>query len=59
MTGQTFVEYVNLCRIRKGEEMIMNSSLPITQIAHRVGFNNINYSTFAAQISKQTLDVAG
>jgi AraC family transcriptional regulator, transcriptional activator of pobA len=43
ITGQTFVEYVNLCRIRKGEEMIMNSSLPITQIAHRVGFHNINY----------------
>ncbi|WP_193726568.1 helix-turn-helix transcriptional regulator [Paenibacillus guangzhouensis] len=43
ITGQTFIEYVNLCRIRKGEEMIMNSSLPITQIAHRVGFNDINY----------------
>lgn len=43
ITGQTFIEYVNLCRIRKGEEMIMNSSLSITQIAHRVGFNNINY----------------
>lgn len=43
ITGQTFIEYVNLCRIRKGEEMIINSSLPITQIAHRVGFNNINY----------------
>lgn len=43
ITGQTFIEYVNLCRIRKGEEMILNSSLPISQIAHRVGFNNINY----------------
>lgn len=43
VTGRTFVEFLNLYRINKAEELLRNTSLTITEIAERVGFCNINY----------------
>ncbi len=42
-TGRTFIEYVNLYRINKAEELIRDGDLSITDIADTVGFCNINY----------------
>lgn len=39
----TFVEYVNQLRIEKAEDLLANSSLPITEIALRCGFSSSSY----------------
>lgn len=43
VTGKTFVEYVNLLRINAAEQLLINSSDPITEIAFNVGFGSVNY----------------
>ncbi|NMO95036.1 helix-turn-helix transcriptional regulator [Paenibacillus lemnae] len=45
LTGQTFVEYMNGCRIALAEQLLQESSLTITEIAERVGCDNANYFT--------------
>lgn len=43
LTGRTFIEYVNLCRVNRAEELLRTTNLPVTRIAEQVGFCNINY----------------
>ncbi|MGC5775549.1 AraC family transcriptional regulator [Paenibacillus pabuli] len=45
LTGRTFVEYVNGCRMTVAEQLLQESSLTITEIAARVGCENANYFT--------------
>nr|WP_285856081.1 AraC family transcriptional regulator [Paenibacillus illinoisensis] len=45
LTGRTFVEYVNGCRMTEAEHLLRSSNLTITEIAARVGCDNANYFT--------------
>lgn len=45
LTGRTFVEYVNGCRMTKAEQLLQESSMTITEIAAQVGCENANYFT--------------
>lgn len=42
-TGKTFKEYLNNVRIDKAEEFLMNTDVPISEIAFLCGFNDSNY----------------
>jgi two-component system, response regulator YesN len=42
-TGETFLDYLNLVRIRKAEELLLQSNLSIYEVAYQVGFNSTNY----------------
>lgn len=42
-TGKTFKEYLNKVRIDKAEEFLMNTDVPISEIAFLCGFNDSNY----------------
>jgi AraC-like DNA-binding protein len=41
MCGMSFVTYLNYVRVSKAEEMIINTMVPITDIALECGFNSI------------------
>lgn len=43
ITGRTFVQFLNLYRVNKAEELIQNTDKPITEIAFDLGFCNVNY----------------
>ena len=43
MTGKTFIEYLNLYRINRAEELLQTTELPVSLVAEKVGFCNINY----------------
>lgn len=43
MTGQTPFEYLNAYRIERAARKLINSDLPITQIAFSCGFNDLSY----------------
>ncbi|MEK8129438.1 AraC family transcriptional regulator [Paenibacillus filicis] len=45
LTGQTFIEYVNVCRVREAERLLLESDLSITEIAGRIGCDNPNSLT--------------
>jgi len=49
-TGMGLSEYINISRITAAEKMLLNSQMPITQIATECGFNDSNY--FAAVFKK-------
>ncbi|HZJ83524.1 MAG TPA: AraC family transcriptional regulator [Clostridia bacterium] len=40
-TGMTFNEYLNMVRVRKVEEYLLNVDIPITEIGYKAGFNSI------------------
>jgi two-component system response regulator YesN len=42
-TGQTFVDYLNMVRIRKAEELLLCPNLTIYDVAYKVGFNSTSY----------------
>lgn len=42
-TGESFITYLNELRIKKAMELLRETDLTIKEIAHRVGFNNLNY----------------
>lgn len=44
-TGQTPIEYLVRLRIQRAMELLRNTNLSITEIAHEVGFNDSNYFT--------------
>lgn len=44
-TGQPPIEYLLRLRIQKAMGLLRNTDLPITEIAHEVGFNDSNYFT--------------
>ncbi len=43
MTGKTFVEYVNNLRIRNACELLLETSMTISEICFSVGFNDTTY----------------
>lgn len=45
LTGRTFVEYVNLCRMNEAERLLHETDRSITDIAGLVGCDNPNYFT--------------
>ncbi|WP_150275942.1 helix-turn-helix transcriptional regulator [Paenibacillus tepidiphilus] len=45
LTGRTFVDYVNLCRINEADRLLRDSDLTVTEIAGMVGCDNPNYFT--------------
>ena len=49
-TGVGLNEYVNITRIANAEKMLIETNMPITQIANECGFNDSNY--FAAVFKK-------
>jgi len=42
MTGETFSNYVSQLRIKKAEELIKNTDLPISEVAVRSGYDSSN-----------------
>lgn len=45
LTGRTFIEYVNLCRVNEAERLLLESELSVTEIAGLIGCDNPNYFT--------------
>jgi AraC family transcriptional activator of pobA len=45
LTGRTFIEYVNVCRVKEAERLLLETDLNITEIAGQVGCGNPNYFT--------------
>ncbi len=45
LTGRTFIEYVNLCRVNEAERLLLRTELSVTEIAGRIGCDNPNYFT--------------
>ncbi|WP_435163328.1 helix-turn-helix domain-containing protein [Paenibacillus glycanilyticus] len=45
LTGRTFIDYVNVCRVNEAERLLLAGDLSITEIAGRVGCDNSNYFT--------------
>ncbi|MNZ99909.1 Bifunctional transcriptional activator/DNA repair enzyme AdaA [compost metagenome] len=45
LTGRTFIEYVNVCRMNEAERLLHEGKDTITEIAARVGCDNPNYFT--------------
>lgn len=43
ITGRTFVEFLNLYRVKEAEELLRKTDLSVSTIAEKVGFCNINY----------------
>ncbi|MFD1956855.1 helix-turn-helix domain-containing protein [Paenibacillus thailandensis] len=41
LTGKSLIEYINLLRIRKAKQLLLESKLTMTQIASEVGYNNV------------------
>ena len=41
--GMTFVQYLTACRIDHSKELLAQTSIPIEQIAYRVGINSYSY----------------
>ena len=42
-TGFGFNEYINLIRLKKAEELLLNKSFSVSEIALKCGFNDCNY----------------
>jgi len=45
LTGRTFIDYVNLCRMNEAERLLRETDLNVTEIALQVGCGNPNYFT--------------
>lgn len=41
--GMTFVQYLTECRLKRSRELLADTSVPIEQIAYRVGLNSYSY----------------
>lgn len=42
-TGISFIDYLNNYRLNQGAQLLFNTELPITDIAYKVGFENLSY----------------
>lgn len=42
-TGKTLKEYVNAERLKRSKELLKNTSLSVTEISAKVGFNSVSY----------------
>ncbi len=45
LTGRTFIEYVNLCRVNEAERLLLETEKSVTEIAGLIGCDNPNYFT--------------
>ncbi|WP_054942061.1 helix-turn-helix domain-containing protein [Paenibacillus ihuae] len=45
LTGRTFIDYVNLCRVNEAERLLLETDYSVTEIAGKVGCDNPNYFT--------------
>ncbi|MGO4110892.1 helix-turn-helix domain-containing protein [Paenibacillus sp. YAF4_2] len=45
LTGRTFIDYVNVCRVNEAERLLLEGDLSITEVAGQVGCDNSNYFT--------------
>ncbi|OBR67596.1 hypothetical protein A7K91_22190 [Paenibacillus oryzae] len=43
VTGKTFIDYLHTLRVQEAERLLLESDLPVTEIAERVGFSTITY----------------
>ncbi|SFM10607.1 AraC-type DNA-binding protein [Halanaerobium salsuginis] len=43
ITGFSLIEYLNLIRLKKAKELLINSKLSITKISEKVGFNTLSH----------------
>lgn len=43
LTDKSLVEYINLIRINKSEELLRHTRMSISEVAHATGFNDIYY----------------
>jgi YesN/AraC family two-component response regulator len=41
--GTTFVEYINIIRIKEAKILLKETDSKIIEIAYKVGFNNVTY----------------
>ncbi|SKC39782.1 response regulator transcription factor [Maledivibacter halophilus] len=41
--GKNFIAYLNELRIKKAEKLLKDTELSIKEIAHKIGYNNLNY----------------
>jgi AraC-like DNA-binding protein len=44
-TGKTFKEYLNITRMNEAEQLLVNTDLPISEVAIRCGYNSVAYFT--------------
>ena len=42
-TSQTPVEYINLIKLRHAKALLLQTDLPVQEIAHRVGIEDASY----------------
>lgn len=52
ITGKTFIEYLNGYRINKAIQLLLGTTLTVTEVSSAVGFENINY--FSRLFKRQT-----
>jgi AraC family transcriptional activator of pobA len=45
LTGRTFVDFVNGCRVNEADRLLRESAWNVTEIAERIGCGNANYFT--------------
>jgi len=45
LTGRTFIEYVNMCRVKEARRLLESTQDSVTEIAAKVGCENPNYFT--------------
>jgi AraC-like DNA-binding protein/mannose-6-phosphate isomerase-like protein (cupin superfamily) len=43
VTGKTLIEYIHLLRVQEAERLLLETDLPVTEIATAVGFTNMTY----------------
>ncbi|MFD1677596.1 helix-turn-helix domain-containing protein [Alicyclobacillus fodiniaquatilis] len=43
LTGKTFIEYLHMLKVTEAERLLLESDLAVTDIATKVGFNNLTY----------------
>ena len=45
ITGSTFKEFLLKCKIEKAKEILQDTDIPVTEVAHQVGYSDPNYFT--------------
>ncbi|MBS4200585.1 helix-turn-helix transcriptional regulator [Bacillus sp. FJAT-49732] len=43
VTSKTLIEYLNILRVNEAERILMETDLPITEVAEKVGYGSITY----------------
>jgi AraC-like DNA-binding protein len=52
LTSKTPIDFINTVRVDKAKQLLATSTLPVTDIAYRIGFHDANY--FSRQFKKST-----